>query len=234
MEANEQVLEFIKNNPNTSKAAIGEGTGIKGLPQFNILKKLQTEGKIISQGEGPEMTFSIAEETPTVESNDTPIVTEPIIPIVETSTEITADKQNETSTESNPTVEVKKDEEKKEEPATKVTSTRNKDKYQFNDEEYGKGPLVRIIVAQYMIDNPSTTFKQLKEKFNDSLMKRFFVFEEVAKAKELSGTRDRYFFKPEHLIKTADKKTVAVCSQWTAALIIPFLEVARKLGYEIK
>ena len=226
MEANEQVLAFIKNNPNTNKVAISEATGIKGLPLFNILKKLQTEQQITSQGEGPDMTFTTVEETPAGD-NETPVVIEPIVPVVTPSTEETADKQN--VTEDKTPVE-----EKKEEPITKVTSTRNKDKYIFNGEEYGKGPFVRTVVAQVMIDHPSTTFKQLKEKFPDTLMKRFGVFEEVAKAKELSGSRDRYFFKTEHLIKTADKKTIAVCSQWTASLILPFLEVARKLGYDIK
>ncbi|PQJ09592.1 hypothetical protein CJD36_016770 [Flavipsychrobacter stenotrophus] len=226
MEANEQVLAFIKNNPNTNKVAISDATGIKGLPLFNILKKLQTEQQITSQGEGPDMTFSaVVEETPAGD-NETPVVIEPIVPIVTPSTEETADKQN--VTEDKAPLE-----EKKEEPVAKVTSTRNKDKYIFNAEEYGKGPLVRTVVAQYMIDHPSTTFKQLKEKFPDTLMKRFGVFEEMAKAKELSGTRDRYFFKSEHLIKTADKKTLSVCSQWTAGLIGPFLDVARKLGYDI-
>jgi hypothetical protein len=65
-------------------------------------------------------------------------------------------------------------------------------------------------------------------------MKRFGVFEEITKAKELSGKRDRYFTKPEHVIKLGDKKQVVVCSQWTASLILPFIETAKKLGYKIK
>jgi hypothetical protein len=238
MEANETVLEFIKNNANTNKAAISEATGVKGLPLFNILKKLQTEEKITSQGEGPDMTFTssddiqpenkvmnlqVPSEEIRNENKDELIQSEKAI--------VDLQVPNEQANKENPE---NKGEQKNEETPAKVSSTRNKDKYIFNAEEYGKGPLVRTIVAQYMTDHPTTTFKQLKEKFADSMMKRFGVFEEVAKAKELSGNRDRYFFKPEQLIKTADKKTIAVCSQWTASLIIPFLEAARKLGYDIK
>jgi len=37
-------------------------------------------------------------------------------------------------------------------------------------------------------------------------MKRFSVFEEIGKAKELSGTRDRYFSKQEDVITLATKE----------------------------
>lgn len=246
MEANETVFEFIKNNLNTNKAAISEATGIKGLPLFNILKKLQTEQQITSQGEGPDMTFTAVEASDNIQPENKDIDLQ--VPSEEIRNEnkdeliqsekVVNDLQvaNEQANNENPENkgEEKNEEKKIEETPAKVTLTRNKDKYIFNNEELGKGPFVRTVVAQYMVDHPSTTFKQLKEKFPDTLMKRFGVFEEVAKAKELSGSRDRYFFKTEHLIKTADKKTIAVCSQWTASLILPFLEVARKLGYDIK
>jgi hypothetical protein len=117
----------------------------------------------------------------------------------------------------------------------KATSTRDNTKYSVNGEgEYGKGPLVRAVLELHLKKNPTTTFKQLKELFPDTLMKRFGVFDEITKAKEISGKTDRYFMKTEHVFKTGDKKSIVVCSQWTSTLIVPFIEVAKKLGYKIK
>ena len=261
MEANEQVIEFIKNNPNTNKPAISEGTGIKGLQLFNVLKKLQTEELITSQGEGPDVTYSISAVVDVTETGDEEVsvnilTIEPLEPSLEV-----IDKQDETFIEDKSIIDEEKDEEKSiideekpndeknrldekkddeknedsKEEIVKATTTRNNDKYRLNDdtEEYGKGGLVRAVIKLYVEQNPTVTYKQLKEIFPDTLMKRFGVFEEIAKAKELSGKRDRYFFKPEQIIKLGDKKQVAICSQWTAGLIGPFIETATKLGFKI-
>ena len=59
------------------------------------------------------------------------------------------------------------------------------------------------------------------------------MFQDEDTARSLSGTRDRYFFKPEQLIKLKDK-TIAICNQWTADNIRPFLQAAKKAGYKIK
>ena len=254
MEATEQVLTFIKNNPNTNKPAISEATGIKGLQLFNVLKKLQSEEQITSQGEGQDITYSISAVGDVTETGDEEVsgnilTIEPLEP----SLEIIADMQDETLTEDKIILDEKKnddnileekdnekkDDEKnedKKEDVAKSTTTRNNDKYRLNDdtEEFGKGGLVRVVIKLYVEQNPTVTYKQLKEIFPDTLMKRFGVFEEIAKAKEISGKRDRYFFKPEQIIKLGDKKQVAICSQWTATLIIPFIETATKLGFKIK
>jgi hypothetical protein len=37
---NEQLQQFLQNNPNATKAAISEGIDLKGLPLFNLLKKM--------------------------------------------------------------------------------------------------------------------------------------------------------------------------------------------------
>ena len=251
MEANEQVLEFIKNNQNTNKPAISEATGIKGLQLFNVLKKLQTEELITSQGEGPDVTYSIIATTEVIDEE----VSEGSS-IIEPSLEIIADKQDETLIEDKSILDEKKDDDKnllednkndeekidekkdddKNEDIVKATTTRNNDKYRLNDdtEEFGKGRLVRAVIKLYVEQNPTVTYKQLKEKFPDTLMKRFGVFEEISKAKEISGKRDRYFFKAEQIVKLGDKKQIAICSQWTATLIIAFIETATKLGFKIK
>ena len=117
---------------------------------------------------------------------------------------------------------------------------RNNDKYKFNGQEYGKGPLVRAVVAQYVTDNPKTTYKQLKEIFPDSLMRRFGIFEQVEGKKDeptassISGARPRYFMKDEQFVRLAGGKLIAVCSQFTYDNIQPFLKTARALGFKIK
>ena len=58
---NEQVIDFLKGNPNSNKAAITAVTGIKGLPLFNLLKKMLADGQIISAGEGNNTTYSLNE-----------------------------------------------------------------------------------------------------------------------------------------------------------------------------
>ena len=68
---------------------------------------------------------------------------------------------------------VKKEEPAAEKTTTKATTSRDNSKYKFNGEEYGKGPLDRAVVAKYVDDHPDTTYKQLKEIFSDTLMKRF-------------------------------------------------------------
>ena len=92
-------------------------------------------------------------------------------------------------------------EETETEVTAKVKKGRNNDKYQFNGNAYGKGPLVREVVRQYVSGHPKVTSKQLKEIFPDELLHRFGIFQEESVAKSLSGARDRYFMKEEHLIK---------------------------------
>ena len=116
----------------------------------------------------------------------------------------------------------------------KVKNGRNNDKYQFNGNAYGKGPLVREVVRQYVTGHPKVTTKQLKEVFPDELLHRVGIFQEESIARSLSGARDRYFFKEEHQIKLGDKKVVVVCNQFTAGNIIPFLATAKKAGFKIK
>ncbi len=228
---NEQVIEFLKGTPNSNKTAITAATGIKGLPLFNLLKKMLGDAQITAQGEGQESTYSLNENYSKGQ-------------VAEENTG--TDEQNEKVDQ--PGAEVKEEvkeeqtgaivgnEVRKEEPITKETkasTSRDNSKYLFMGAEYGKGPLVRAVVAKYVEDNPDTTYKQLKEIFPDTLMKRFGVFASETEAKKLSGNKPRYFLKPEQMIKVKGQ-SIAICNQWTAALIEPFIKEAKELGYKIK
>lgn len=55
------IKTFLKDNPNSTKDAIGEAISQKGLVLFNLLRKLQSEGAITSNGEGQDTTYSLVE-----------------------------------------------------------------------------------------------------------------------------------------------------------------------------
>jgi hypothetical protein len=200
--AHEQVAEFLHANPASTKASIGEGTGIKGIVLVNALRKLGNEGGLVEEGEGKEAIFSIQEQ-PAFEKTQ-------VEPLKEEGGEGEGEEK-----------EVVKN------------KGRDNSKFKFNGQEYGKGPLVRAVIAQHVADNPKITYKQLKEVFPDELLKRFGIFQDEDNARLLSGARDRYFFKPEQLI-TLNDKTIAVCNQFTSENIRPFLQAAKKAGYKIK
>ncbi len=228
-QTNEEVLiGFITANPNSTKATISEGTELKGLVLFNLLKKLEKEKVVAVDGGGADATYSInendGEEEPDIENEGSDEHEE-------------EEEGGEEEEEANNEDEINTNEEDntpaKDKKVTAKSSTRDNSKFKFNGEEYGKGPLVRAVVAKYVEENPGTTYKKLKEAFPDDLLKRFGIFQDEATAREISGKRDRYFLKEAQVIKLKDKK-VAVSNQFTAANIQPFLKVVKALGFKIK
>jgi hypothetical protein len=68
----ELVAEFITANPGTNKAAIGEGTGVKGIILHNLIKKMVNASGLTEEGQGKEATYIAAEpvaESPQVETS---------------------------------------------------------------------------------------------------------------------------------------------------------------------
>ena len=227
---NTQVAEFLKATPNSNKTAITTATGIKGIQLFNLVKKMLSTGQIIMEGEGSEATYSVNENY-----SEEKVPENKAFEIGFELGEEPDDNSGKTeegvaSPEENKGGKLKPKEE------TKEPTTRDNSKYEFNGvANLGKGPLVRAIVAKYVEDNPDVTFKQLKDIFPDTLMKRFGVFANETEAKKLSGNKPRYFMKEEQMIKIkGQKEQIAICNQWTATLIEPFIAVAKNLGYKIK
>ena len=224
--ANENLIGFLKGNPNSNKETISNGTGLKGLVLFNLLKKLQKEEQITAQGDGDDTTYYLIEETNNAE---------------QTNVEKTPDVVTDTTTEEQPGAkQTEVTDAATNEPATNEQTTvtkkksagRDNSKFTFNGEAYGKGPLVRAVVAQYVKDNPIVTYDELKKIFPDTLLKRFGIFQDEKTAHEIAKKGNRYFFKEEHVIKLTDKNIV-VCNQFTFDNIQPFLKLAKELGYKI-
>ena len=242
----EQVMEFIKANPGCTKEAITTATGIKGLQLFNILKKALNEKLISSEGEGNETTYilveaSIEETNPsetkegaTKNKNEGEGNSEQKEDAENTGDLIVnGDETKSLGEEKTETKDAAKEKDNIIPAINASTSGRDNSKLSLNGgEPLGKGPFVRHLLTVYA-EQHNPTYKQLKEVFPDTLLKRFGIFQDEAKAKEISGKRPRYFMKPEQLIKLKDKK-VAVCSQFTFDNIQPFLKAARELGYDIK
>ena len=198
-----KVLEFLAQNPNSNFKTIAKSTKVSDTMLTNILKRVEEGGVISVTGKGKDMTYSLKPKPKKEEK------AEAVPPVTVESS------QEPASTE------------KVEKVKTKATSGRDNQKYKFENQEYGKGPLVRAVVAAFVKKSPKTTLSILKKVFPDGLLHRYGVFQELKEAKKLSGTRDRYFMKPEQVIKLKDA-TIAVCNQWTSDNIQPFLVEAKR------
>jgi len=220
---NEQLQQFLHNNPNASKASISEGIDLKGLPLFNLLKKMTGDGIIKEEGAGDDKTYVLVKIDNGLKRYEGG----------EDDLEVDSDKKTEEGQQgTEETGETGGQVTEGEQEEVKSTS-RDSSKYKFNGQEYGKGPLVRAVVSQYVADNPKTSYEKLKEVFPDTLLKRFGIFQDVNEAKTIGGKGIRYFMKPDQVIKLADREVV-VCNQFTLDNIQSFLKVAKGLGYKIK
>jgi len=125
---------------------------------------------------------------------------------------------------------VRQPKEKKERP-TPSGAPRDRGFFEFMGEPYGKGPLVRAVVAAHASKVPD--FDRLVKDFPDSLMKGYGIVKPLSVAQTISKNRPRYFMKTDRLI-TIGGEHYAVCNQFTSDNIRPFVDRARMLGYDIK
>ena len=204
-----KIIDFVSNNPNSDAKEISTGTKLKSDVVATSIKKLLEIGTLIRKEKGKKLSYTsqtISPNEETVVVDETPV------------TEISKEKETETVT-----------------PKEKTKSTgRDLTKYKFNSGEFGKGPLVLAVVKKYVEDNPKITLPNLKKIFPDELLFRFGIFQEAKEAQKISKDRPRYFLKPEQIIKLKDGKSIAVCNQFTAETLKPFLKVAKEKGYSIR
>ena len=199
------VIAFIAKNPESNVDTIATGTAIFKLNVYKVLKTLveTKQLSIVDQSNPPRYILV----NRTVKAKQDPIL-------------------------SKKTSEEKKGETQDVFPKNKTTG-RDTSKLKFMGKEYAKGQLV-LAVVKHHCETHKTTLAKLKEIFADeSLQPRYGMIQLLNTAKKLSEGRDRFFLKPEQLIKIGEAK-VAVCNQWGSNNIGGFLKVAKKLGYTIK
>jgi len=56
----QKLIKFVEKHPNTTKEAIAEATGLKGLALFNFLKRLVKEGTIAENDSADGKTYTVA------------------------------------------------------------------------------------------------------------------------------------------------------------------------------
>lgn len=110
------------------------------------------------------------------------------------------------------------------------SSKRDRSKYKFAGNLYGKAQLVLAVVQKYLKDHPKATLDSIQEVMKAG---SYPLVTTVQKAKKISGDHQRYFFGEDKILKTADGKKVVVCNQWGINNINSFIELTKKLGYRV-
>ncbi len=117
----------------------------------------------------------------------------------------------------------------------KVTESGRRDlsTYKFNGTEYKKGRLALAIVTHYAKEK-RPTYKAAQEMFGDEIVPAYGFLRKVAEAKKASKERQRFFIKPEEVIKLRDCE-ICVSNQIGSGNIGKILAIARKeLKYNIR
>lgn len=109
-------------------------------------------------------------------------------------------------------------------------------KYIYNGKKHNKGRLVLEVIKDYVAENNSKSYFELKEIFPDHLQGSHGVF--VTNDKALSILENtgykRHYIKGDELIKLADGTVISVSTQWGIGNINNFIERAKELGIEIE
>lgn len=115
--------------------------------------------------------------------------------------------------------------------AKELTSNdRDYSKYFFKGQTFGKNRLVLEVLKDYVENNPSTTYSQLKTIFPDSLQGRETFTTEI----EAKQKRDRRnFIKPNEVIPLI-YTTIAVSTQWSLGNITRFIDHCKQMNINIQ
>jgi hypothetical protein len=111
----------------------------------------------------------------------------------------------------------------------------DKTQYSINGGVYeGKARFVHRLVKTYMEQHPAATFAELENVFYPTLQRgKFGVIRLLDTISEKDITDRRYFAKPDELLRSADGKTFAVCTQWGIDNISRVLDLAKQLRYKV-
>ena len=219
------ILDYIKGNPGVTLDGIKEGNPkVSDIMVRKVLKDLTAENLLSVSDEDGGYTFVTGKKVAAAEQN------------AEAKDEKKTEKKEAVKAEpkAGKTAEKKTDEEEGLGP--KTFTGRDNTKYSFNGQDkLSKGRLVHSVIKKYTESNPKASLTKLEEVFDSQkIQPRFGVIAEYSAAKKMTKNNvDRYFLKPEDILKAGDKK-IAVCNQWSADTLKPFLKIAVSLGMKIK
>jgi len=119
-------------------------------------------------------------------------------------------------------------------PNVTPSTSRDKTKYCFNNQYYGKGRLVLAVVEKYVSNNSDTTFDELLKIFPKHIQGSTGVFNEYEYVinKYAGKNHKRHFLKPDEIIQLSNC-VIAVCTEWGMVNIDDFIQRAESLGYTI-
>ncbi len=114
-------------------------------------------------------------------------------------------------------------------------SNRDFSKFKFHNKEYNKARLVNAVIRNYVEENPSITFAELKTVFPDNLQGSTGTFDTYDNAQEIYDRtgHKRFYIKPDELIKLSDA-IIATSNQWGIGNIENFIKKAEKIGNNYK
>jgi hypothetical protein len=114
------------------------------------------------------------------------------------------------------------------------STTKDRTKYLFNGETYGKGRLALALVSKYVEDHPGVHFADLQQAFPKATQGTLGVLATLEDAQaiyEKYGYK-RHFIEEDEVLKVG-ATTVAVCSQWGIGNISNLIALAKALKYKV-
>ena len=124
----------------------------------------------------------------------------------------------------------------KQQAFTPATSTsRDRTRYLFQEQHFGKGRLVLAVVKHHVAMHAIRDVEALLQAFPKQLQGAQGVFDTQETAQEIIDRtgHKRLFVKPEELIDLG-QEIIAVSTEWGAGNIDRFIEQARTLGHTIE
>lgn len=122
-------------------------------------------------------------------------------------------------------------------PQTTETPKHQRDntRYSINGGVFeGKCRFVHRLVKTYVEQHPAATFAELESVFYPKLQRgKYGVIRTLDFISEKQYEERRFLVKPDELLRSADGKVFAVCSQWGIDNITKVLDLARQLGYKV-
>ena len=110
-----------------------------------------------------------------------------------------------------------------------IRKTKDKTKYLFNGQEFGKRQLVLAVIKSYVATHGIKASAELKQIFPDRLQGSLGVIREVTSAEQYDKATNRYFFGDDEVLKLEDGD-FAVCKEWEKKNIDRFIKAAVKAG----